>query len=45
MNKPPFLYAKAVKAVTISNQIEGSEPVKDKKVLQRVKKFKLSSKV
>jgi hypothetical protein len=39
MNKPPFSRAKAIKTVTISNQIEGYEPVKDKKVLQRVKAY------
>ena len=39
MNKPPFSRAKAVKAATVSNQIEGYNPVKDKKVLQRVKAY------
>ena len=39
MNKPPFSHAKAVKVATISNQIEGYQPVKDKAVLKKVKEF------
>ena len=39
MNKPPFSHAKAVKVATISNQIEGYEPVKDKIILAKVKAY------
>jgi len=39
MNKPAFSHSKAVKVATISNQIEGYEPVKDKEVLKKVKEY------
>jgi len=39
MDKPPFSYKEAVKAATISNQIEGYQPTKNKEVLQKVKKY------
>ena len=39
MSKPPFSYQKAVKTATISNQIEGYAPVKDKVVLKKVKEY------
>ncbi len=39
MNKTKFSYAKAVKVATISNQIEGYEPVKDKVILKKVKEY------
>lgn len=31
MSKPPFSHKEAVRAATISNQIEGYQPTKDKK--------------
>ena len=34
MSKPPFSYNKAVKTATISNQIEGYQPTKDKDILK-----------
>ncbi len=39
MNKPPFSKEKALKSATISNQIEGYVPVKDKKTLKKVKEY------
>jgi len=39
MNKPTFSHSKAVKAATVSNQIEGYQPVKDKAVLKKVKEY------
>lgn len=39
MNKPPFSHQKAVKSATISNQIEGYQPSKDKEVLKKVKEY------
>jgi len=39
MNKPPFSHSKAVKVATISNQIEGYQPVKDKTILKKVKEY------
>lgn len=39
MNKPPFSHLKAVKVATVSNQIEGYEPVKDKAVLKKVQEY------
>ena len=39
MSKPPFSHQKAVKTATISNQIEGYQPTKDKKVLKKVKEY------
>ena len=35
MNKPPFSYEEAVKAATISSQIEGYEPTTDKEILKQ----------
>ena len=39
MSKPPFSHKKAVKTATISNQIEGYEPTKDKEILKKVKEY------
>lgn len=39
MSKPPFSHQKAVKTATISNQIEGYKPTKDKKVLKKAKEY------
>jgi hypothetical protein len=39
MSKPPFSYQKALKTATVSNQIEGYQPIKDKKTLEKVKKY------
>ena len=39
MSKPPFSRQKAIKTATVSNQIEGYEPSKDKKVLKKVKEY------
>lgn len=36
MNKPPFSYQKAVKTATVSNQIEGCKPSKDKEVFIKI---------
>jgi len=35
MNKPPFSYEEAVKAATISSQIEGYEPTTDKEIVKQ----------
>ena len=35
MNKPPFVYEEAVKAATISSQIEGYEPTTDKEIVKQ----------
>ena len=37
MNKAPFFKEKALKSATVSNQIEGYVPVKDKKILKKIK--------
>jgi len=39
MNKPPFSRKKADRVATVSNQIEGYEPVVDKEILKRVKAY------
>ncbi len=39
MNKPPFSHSKAVKVASVSSQIEGYQPVKDKTVLKKVKEY------
>lgn len=39
MNKTPFLKEKALKSATVSNQIEGYSPVKDKEILKKVKVY------
>ena len=39
MNKTPFLKEKALKSSTVSNQIEGYTPIKDKKVFKKVKEY------
>ncbi len=39
MSKPPFSHKEAVKTATISNQIEGYQPTKDKEVLKKVKEY------
>ena len=39
MSKPPFSRAKAVKTATISNQIEGYQPSKDKEVIKKVQEY------
>ncbi|MEA1982660.1 MAG: hypothetical protein U9N39_03855 [Campylobacterota bacterium] len=45
MNKPPFSRKKADRVATVSNQIEGYEPVQDKTILKKIKKLKMSDKV
>lgn len=37
VNKAPFFKEKALKSATVSNQIEGYVPVKDKKILKKIK--------
>ena len=39
MSKPPFSHQKAVKTATISNQIKGYKPSKDKEVMKKVKEY------
>ncbi|MDQ7060418.1 MAG: hypothetical protein Q9M43_04560 [Sulfurimonas sp.] len=39
MNKPPFSYEEAVKAATISSQIEGYNPTTDKEILKQADKI------
>ncbi|MDZ7817606.1 MAG: hypothetical protein U5K55_02860 [Aliarcobacter sp.] len=39
MSKTPFSKEKALKSATVSNQIEGYAPVKDKEVLKKVKVY------
>ena len=39
MSKPPFSYKEAVKTATVSNQIEGYKPIKDKEILKKVKEY------
>ena len=38
-SKTPFSKEKALKSATVSNQIEGYAPVKDKEVLKKVKVY------
>jgi hypothetical protein len=39
MSKPPFSHKKAVKTATVSNQIEGYTPTKDKEISKKVKEY------
>lgn len=39
MSKPPFSREKALKTASISNQIEGYKPIKDKETLKKVKQY------
>jgi len=39
MSKTPFSIEKALKSATVSNQIEGYAPVKDKLVLKKVREY------
>jgi len=39
MSKPPYSQQKAIKTATVSNQIEGYKPSKDREVLKKVKEY------
>ena len=39
MSKTPFSRAKAVKTATVSNQIEGYQPTKNKEIKKKVQEY------